>query len=40
MKKILCVINMHAEFMRKNSSNDKSEEVAEVSSMKEIAGWC
>lgn len=40
MKKILFVIDMHAEFMKKNSSNDKSEEVTEVSSMKEIAGWC
>lgn len=40
MKKILCVLDMHAEFVKKNSSKDKYEEVTEVSSMKEIAGWC
>ena len=40
MKKILFVLDLHAEFIKKNSSKNKSEEITEVSSMKEIAGWC
>lgn len=40
MRKIVRVLDMHADFMKKNSSKEATEDITEVASMKEIAGWC
>lgn len=40
MKKIVCILDMHTEFVKRNSEESIEREVTNITSMKEIAGWC
>lgn len=40
MNKIVCILDMHTEFIKKNSVESKMDDTTDVTSMKEIVGWC
>lgn len=40
MKKIVCILDMHTDFAKKKLEESIARETTNITSMKEIAGWC